>query len=223
MTARAAISAIARLTWWRLAHGRGIWLAVAVAMLPIPFAIALRGHASYALRSFEIQQVVLVVLPAILIGMALAGELDDGSITYVWSRPLARWTLIAGKLVAVAPCAIGLVILSWLVTTWLGASGLPTLASIGALGAGALAATAIATALAVSSPRYGTVLALVYMLCDGVIGQIPAQLQRLSIAHDVSELAGLRGSSPLIGALSLAAILAIAIAIAIRRIGTHEA
>jgi hypothetical protein len=219
----AAVFALARLTAWRFVHGRMPWVGALVAALPIAFAAALRGHASFATRSFEIEELLLVVLPAIAVAASITSELDDRAVTYLWSRPLARWTVVVGKLVVLAPFVVALVVLSWIVSNAVGAGDLPSLASIGGLAAGALGATMISAALAIAAPRYGMVLAIVYMLCDGVVGEIPAHRQFISITHDAGELAGVTGSSPAVAAIGLVIISSSWLAYGLRRIGRLEA
>jgi hypothetical protein len=219
----AAVFALARLTAWRFVHGRMPWVGALVAALPIAFAAALRGHASFATRSFEIEELLLVVLPAIAVAASITSELDDRAVTYLWSRPLARWTVVVGKLVVLAPFVVALVALSWIASNAVGAGELPSLASIGGLAAGALGATMISAALAIVAPRYGMVLAIVYMLCDGVVGEIPAHIQLISITHDAGELAGVTGSSPAVAAIGLVIISSSWLAYGLRRIGRLEA
>jgi hypothetical protein len=219
----AAVFALARLTAWRFVHGRMPWVGALVAALPIAFAAALRGHASFATRSFEIEELLLVVLPAIAVAASITSELDDRAVTYLWSRPLARWTVVVGKLVVLAPFVVALVVLSWIVSNAVGAGELPSLASIGGLAAGALGATMISAALAIAAPRYGMVLAIIYMLCDGVVGEIPAHVQLISITHDAGELAGVTGSSPVVAAIGLVIISSSWLAYGLRRIGRLEA
>jgi hypothetical protein len=223
VTDAAAVFAIARLTAWRFVHGRLPWVGAIVAALPIAFAAALRGHASFAERSFEIEELLLVVLPAIAVAASITSELDDRAVTYLWSRPLARWTVMVGKLVVLAPFVVALVVASWIVSTAVGAGELASAASIGGLAAGALGATMTCAGLAIVAPRYGMVLAIVYMLCDGVVGEIPAHIQLISITHDAGELAGVTGSSPAIAAIGLVIVSTAWLAYGMRRIGRLEA
>ncbi len=206
MTDLAAVLAIGRLTAWRLVHSRASLFGILIAALPIAFAAALRGRTGYALRSFEVEQLLLVVLPAIVVASSITSDLDDRSITYLWSRPIRRWTLLAGKLVVLSPYVIALVAIGWLAATGVGAGKLASLASIGALVCGALASTLVAAGLTIAAPRYGMLLTIIYMLVDGVIGQIPAGIRALSITHDVADLACVTHGSLLAATSSLATI-----------------
>jgi hypothetical protein len=202
----AAVLAIARLTAWRLVHSRLPLIGIVMAALPIAFAAALRGRATYELRSFEVEQALLVVLPAIVVAASITSDLDDRAITYLWSRPIARWTLVVGKLVVLSPYVVGLVAIGWVAATAVGAGHLASGASIGALAAGAFSGTLVAAGLSVAAPRYGMVLALIYMLVDGAIGLIPASLQSLSVSHDIAALAGVTPGSSISAAASLGII-----------------
>jgi ABC-type transport system involved in multi-copper enzyme maturation permease subunit len=219
----AATLAVARLTGWRLVHSRAPLIGIVIAALPIAFAAALRGRAAYALRSFEVEQLLLVVLPSIVVAASISTDLEDRSITYLWSRPLPRWAILAGKLVVLAPYVVALVALGWIAATGVGAGKLASPATIVGLACGALATTLIAAGLAVVAPRYGMVLAIIYMLVDAVVGQIPAGIQMLSVTHDVSDLAGVTHGSPMIAAASLAIISGLWLIYGLRKIRSLEA
>jgi hypothetical protein len=218
----AAVFAIARLTAWRFVHGAAPWVGLFVAALPVAFAAALRTRASFALRAFELEELLLVVLPAIAVAASITSDLDDRAVTYLWSRPLARWTLIVGKLVVLAPFVVVLVVASWIAASAVGAGHLASAPTIAALAAGALAATLITAGLATAAPRYGMALAIVYMLVDGVVGQVPARMQLLSVSHDVAELARVTGSSPIAAGVGLVVIPAAWLAYGLRKIGRLE-
>jgi hypothetical protein len=206
VTDLAAVLAIARLTAWRLVHSRALLFGIVVAALPIAFAAALRGRTGYALRSFEVEQLLLVVLPAIVVAASITSDLDDRSITYLWSRPIRRWTLVVGKLVVLSPYVAVLVAIGWLVATGVGAGKLASMPSVGALACGALVSSVVAAGLTIAAPRYGMLLTIVYMLVDGVIGQIPAGIQALSITRDVADIASVTHGSWLAATISLATI-----------------
>jgi ABC-2 type transport system permease protein len=218
-----AVLAIARLTVWRLLHSRAPLIGIVVAALPIAFAAALRGRTGYALRSFEVEQLLLVVLPAIVVAAAITADLDDRSITYLWSRPIPRWTLVAGKLVVLTPYVVALVVIGWIVATAVGAGTLASASTTLALAAGACASAFVAAGIATVAPRYGMALAIIYMLVDSVVGQIPAGIAVLSVTHDVAQLAGVGHGSPLVAASSLVAISAAWSIYGLRKIRLLEA
>lgn len=202
------LGALARVTARRFVRGRTLWICIAIALLPIAFAAALRGNRQFAKYAFQIEELMLVLLPSIVVASAVSGDLEDRAATYLWSRPLARWHLVVGKLLVLAPFVLALVVAGWLGAYAVGARQLATGAQVGALALGALAACALAAGIAVLSPRYGMVVAIVYLLCDGVVGQIPAHVQLVSIAHDVAQLAGMAGpgGGDLAAAIGLAAV-----------------
>jgi ABC-2 type transport system permease protein len=223
VTDLAAVLAIGRLTAWRLVHSRASLVGIVVAALPIAFAAALRGRTAYALRSFEVEQLLLVVLPAIVVASSIASDLDDRAITYLWSRPIPRWTLLVGKLVVLSPYVVALVAIGWLAATGVGAGKLASMPSVGALVCGAVASTLVAAGLTIAAPRYGMLLTIIYMLVDGVIGQIPAGIQALSVTHDVADLASVTHGSSLAATISLALISAAWLLYGLRKIRLLEA
>lgn len=183
------LATIARLTLRRLRAGRAPWVGVAIAIAPLLFAAAMRGHGD-AEASFVIELLLLGVLPPLFVASSVGEELERRTATYLWSRPIARWTVLAGKLLALAPLAAALVALSWLATAAVATSGPPDAASTVGLAAGAGAIALLSAGIATLAPRHGLALAIAYvMFIDLPIGQLPLSLSSLSITHQVSALA----------------------------------
>jgi hypothetical protein len=93
--------------------------------------------------------------------------------------------VVIGKLLALAPIAMVLVVVSWQLGCALGLEAVPDPRSHIALAAGGLAVSAVATGVAVLVPRHGMALTIGYMLLDFWLGLIPASIQNLSICHAV--------------------------------------
>src|SRR4051794_13415855 len=100
----ASLGAIAKLTLTRLRRGRTQWVGLGIAALPLLFAVvASRAHSAVvewtgiANDIFVIELLVLTVLPALFIASSIGDEIEDRTTTYLWSRPLARWTVLLGK------------------------------------------------------------------------------------------------------------------------------
>lgn len=194
---------IARVTVRRLIRGRALWVGAMIALLPSGYAAltAAKRQEGFAdpLSVFGFVQLVLAVLPALFVASSIGDDIEDRSITYLWSRPIPRWSVAVGKLIAMVPVIWLLSIASWCVAIVAGA-GEPTLASIGALVIVGTALSIIAAAIATLAPRYGMALTVVYMLFfDLPLGVMPAAIKNLSITEHGRSIANLK---PALDALS---------------------
>jgi ABC-type transport system involved in multi-copper enzyme maturation permease subunit len=132
------------------------------------------------------EELVLALLPSLLVASSIGEEIEERTITYVWSRPIQRWTLLAGKLVAVTPIVCTLSVASWCFALLVVPRAEVTLQSCAGLALGAVALSLIAAAIATLSPRYGMALAICYMLFfDLPVGVMPASLKHLSVTYHV--------------------------------------
>jgi len=219
---------IAALTLKRLMRGKTLWIGLVVALLPVVFAIVLR--ASFADNSkitsqiLAFEMLLLVVLPAMFVGASIGEDIEDRTATYLWSRPVPRAAVIAGKLLALVPIVVVLVIASWVGGATAGADVAPPAASIAGVAAGAIATCLTATGIATLVPKHGTALTVVYMLLfDLPVGVLPASLRFLSITHLAHAIADERSQdTPLVCAIALAILGAIWLGVAIFRIRRIE-
>lgn len=188
-TTAGTLATIARVTLRRLRAGRAPWVLVAIAAAPVLFAAATRGHSS-AEASFVIELLLLGIVPALLVASSIGEELERRTATYLWARPIARWTVLVGKLLALAPIAAALVALSWLATAAVATGKPPDGASTIGLASGAVALALVSAGIATLAPKHGLALAIAYvMFIDLPIGELPLSLSALSITHQVSTLA----------------------------------
>lgn len=140
----AATRALAALALVRAARGKALWIALALALLPV-IVVSVRvgldhDRADVWRAAFELSLLTLPIVPAILIGPSLADELEDRTSAYLWSRALPRWSIVVGKLVGLAPVA-AVCLTVGLATSWLVAGGPGAVAVADAWrGLGALAA-----------------------------------------------------------------------------------
>lgn len=226
-----AITAIARLAIKRAVRGRGLWIALALALLPTLYAIGQRiaGHDPTAHWDQAVLMCLLTlpVVPPILVASAMSDEIDEKTSAYLWSRPLARWTIVVGKFVGLTPFVVLAVAMtatiSWLV---LGPNAVPAelyLRGVGALAAGAIAASAVSAMIATLVPRFSVATAVCWLLIiDAPIGALDAGLHVISSAFGVRALTGLSHSSPATGALSLLVLTGGSLAVAIWRMNRIE-
>jgi ABC-type transport system involved in multi-copper enzyme maturation permease subunit len=227
---------IAQLTLKRLLRGRALWAAFAIALLPAAAAIVFHGHvhserdrADMLAGLYVPQLLVLGVIPAMFVASSIGEEIEDRTITYLWSRPMPRWHVIAGKLVALAPVAIAISLAGWILAVAIDTGGLAPARTILGLGAAALANSLIAAGIATVAPRHGMALTIIYMLLfDLPIGEIPASLQVLSVTHQARIIAdivvpGVAPESPVTGAITMAVIATIWFMVGLWRIRRLEA
>jgi ABC-type transport system involved in multi-copper enzyme maturation permease subunit len=146
-----------------------------------------------AAELFTFEVLILAVLAPMFVGASIAEEIEERTTTYLWSRPLPRWSVLAGKLLALVPVTAVIVLASWSLSTWLSWSALPPARTFAAIGGGAIAMSLVATGIATLAPKHGMALTIVYMLFfDFPIGVLPATFQELSIGHHVRVLSGMR-------------------------------
>ncbi len=231
------IGTIAQLTLKRLLRGRAVWASLAIALLPAAAAIVLRQHVESAADRAEMitalyvpQLLVLSVLPALFVASSIGEEIEERTITYLWSRPLPRWHVIAGKLVALAPVTVAITLAGWLLAVKIGSSSTAPGSTIIGLGAAAVAISLVAAGIATLAPKHGMALTIIYMLLfDLPIGEIPASLQVLSVTHQARQIAGIAShglhpvASRVTPAITMAVLAGIWLAVGLWKIRRTEA
>jgi len=185
---------IASLTLTRLVRGRALWVSAMIAALPIAFAYVLstrdRPDDSTIVDVFAFEQLVLAVLPALFVASSIGEEIEDRTTTYLWSRPIPRWAVLAGKLLALLPIICVLSVASWFAASIAGAFAPPSAASCLALVLGGVGLSLVAAAIATLVPKYAMALTICYMLFfDLPLGVMPASIKQLSITHHVRMIA----------------------------------
>lgn len=195
LAAGPALGAVAALTLRRLRRGRALRVAAAIAALPVAYALAgsPRVAGSRGTASLVLELLLFAVLPPMLVAASIGEELEDRTGTYLWSRPIPRWTIVVGKLAVLGPLAAAMLAVSWLVAARLGDGAFPPARAVLALGAGALAAAAVAAGLALLAPRHALAVATAYLLFfDLPVGELPVSLRQLSVSHHTLALSGLK-------------------------------
>ena len=189
----AAVWTLAGITLTRLGRGKAPWIGAGIAGLPLVLAVAGRSHPELASPGvlLELQMVILALLSAMFVATSIGEEIDDRTSTYLWSRPIARWAVLAGKLCALTPIVAALLVAGWCGAIALATGAAPTLASCLALGASAVAASLIAAGIATVMPRYGMAMTIGYVLVDTFVGLLPFSAQEISITHQTTVLANL--------------------------------
>jgi hypothetical protein len=188
---------LAGVTLKRLGRGKALWIAVLFAALPVVYASLVRNrHLSDSAKDlFTVSTLLLAIVPAMFVSSSIGEEIEDRTSTYLWSRPIARWAVLVGKLCALTPIVIALVVGGWYVAVQVERASAPLATSCVALAAGGVAASLIAAGIATVLPKHGMSLTIGYMLVDVFIGAMPFSLRELSITHQTAVLAQL-GSEP---------------------------
>src|SRR5690606_7620661 len=109
----------------RLLRSRAVWVVGAIAMLPVVLAAALKTKGDVTEVISVIELGVMAVLPCVFVASSIGEEIEDRTTTYLWSRPLARWMLVVGKLLALAPLSALLVVASWVIAVLTGGGSFP--------------------------------------------------------------------------------------------------
>lgn len=224
-----AMLAIITLTWKRVLRGRALWVGAVLAFVPLLYAGGM--HIAGVERGvrpnlFIFEQIVLSVMTPMLVASSIGEEIEDRTITYLWSRPVPRWAVLLGKLVALVPIPAVLIGVSWCIGLKLGLGFTPMARSYVALLAGGAAVGMISTGLAVLVPRYGMALTICYMLLDNAMSNIPASIQSFTVAFNVRAMAQVPSISegdPTEGAIGLAVIGMIWLGVGLWRIRRLEA
>ncbi|MBV8762065.1 MAG: ABC transporter permease [Deltaproteobacteria bacterium] len=229
------IGTIARVTLKRISRGQAVWVALGISLIPVIVAMVLRqaapasDRAEFTLDLYVVEMFVIAIVPALFVASSIGEEIEDKTITYLWSRPLPRWHVIAGKLVALAPIAAALVLVGWLLAIQIAEDRLAPLSTIIGIVAASLAVSFVAAGIGTLAPKHGMALTIIYMLLfDVPIGEIPASLQVLSITHQARLLAGIavrgvRETDRLAPAITLAVLGGVWLAVGLWKIRRTEA
>ncbi|MDX2092222.1 MAG: ABC transporter permease [Kofleriaceae bacterium] len=204
-----AVLAIAEVTLRRLLRGRAIWVSCVIAGLPFLYASVMHGKGERHVDDelFVFSTLVLAVVAPMFIASSIGEEIETRTLTYLWSRPVPRWSVPAGKLAALAPLALAIVLASWIGSVFLATGHVPTLRSCFALALGALALSTVATGLASLSPRHGLPFSIVFSLFfDLPVGVLPASISKVSISNQMRILSGLSPKEAAIGSAVLALV-----------------
>jgi ABC-type transport system involved in multi-copper enzyme maturation permease subunit len=185
------------ITFIRLGRGKALWAGGGIAALKVALAVVLRNRASSVsvTEMFDTSLLLLAILPPMFVGGSIGQDIEDRSSTYLWSRPIGRWAVLVGKLCALTPIVIALVVGGWYLSMQIWRAAPPTLASCLALAAGCVATSLIAAGIATVLPKHGMSLTIGYMLVDIFIGAMPFSLRELSIAHQTGVLSHLGGDT----------------------------
>jgi len=226
LSGAAATVEIARVTLTRTLRQRTLWGAAIVAALPLVLAAIFKALAQrHAQAIFEAAEATAAVLVGLMVAGAIGEELEERTMTYLWSRPLPRWSLLTGKLAALVPLTLALGAGgAWLAMSVRSDGDDPIGRMALAIAVGLAARAAVAAAFATLVPRQALALTIAYLFfIDLPLAIVPARLQVISIVFHEHELAtrGM-GESVVTALVSLGAIMAAWLALAMWRIRRLE-
>jgi len=190
--ALSTVLAITAVTWKRLLRGRALAMGAVLALVPVAFAAGMRGAEvtrGLVPNLFLFELLIVSVMSPMFVASSIGDEIEDRTITYLWSRPVPRWAVLLGKLAALVPIALALLAASWSLGMELGVGHGPAARSYAALAAGVAAVAMIAAGLALLVPRHGMALTVCYMLLDATVSNIPASIENLTVSYNVRAIA----------------------------------
>jgi ABC-type transport system involved in multi-copper enzyme maturation permease subunit len=223
-----ATLAIAGVTIKRALRAKAMIGAACVAVLPYMFAASLhQSHHDDRVTVFSIAALAGIVIAALVVAGPIGEEFEERTMTYLWSRPLPRWSVIAGKLAALAPIAMILIAAS-VGASFATMTGDAARSSVGdgvaAAAGGMLAMSCLAAAIATLVPKQALALTIAYLFfIDLPLGVIPARLQLVSITYHQAELTRLDlDESQVAAAIGLGVIAIAWLAVALWRVRRIE-
>jgi hypothetical protein len=226
-----ACFAIAAVALRRIVRGRAIAVVLGLSLVPLLLGLLRKTGDGTPLEVWtwtaELWAFLVAILVPILLGSSIGEEIEERTAAYLWSRPLPRWSIIIGKLIALVPLlaiimGVSLILPGLILDSRDVTSNLPRL--IGADFAGTFAVAALTAGVTSLTPRRGGIVSLVYLLfIDRILAWSDASIGKLSIAGHTLRLGGLRGGESALEALAwIAGISAVWIAVALSRIRRME-
>ncbi|MEO7092745.1 MAG: ABC transporter permease subunit, partial [Polyangiales bacterium] len=193
--------------------------------LPIMYSGAMGGARGIAgVEVFVFEVLVSAVLAPMFVAASIGEEIEDRTTTYLWSRPIPRWSIVAGKLLTLVPIATLVVVGSWAICSQIAWHAWPDLRPCLALALAVLVLSIVSAGIAALAPRHGMALTICYILFfDSPLGVLPATLRELSVTHQIRALSGLFPteiglSSPLVALGILALVYGTLAALRIRKL-----
>jgi ABC-2 type transport system permease protein len=136
-------------------------------------------------------QVMCELLSLLFASSLLSVEIDGQTLTYLFTRPVPKWRVLASKYAAtcitLAPPIVVSLVVSWLV---LGATGGATLLFGMCLGVGASLAAygAVFVFIGVLIPGRAIAVGLLYAMLEFVLSYVPAVLNNLTVTYYLRSL-----------------------------------
>lgn len=185
---------IARMTLREITGQRRMFAMVALAVVPLVVAAVFRlgGHedvrvefAASALLAGMVSTGILPVISLVVGTTALGTEFEDRTAIFLLSKPVSRTTIVAGKVLAAAGVAVGLVVPFAAAGAWIAladpGTGRIVVGFAVALAAGAIAYTTVFLALSIVT-SHSFIVGLIYVfIWEGAITTLFRGTRVLSI------------------------------------------
>ncbi len=226
-----AVVAIAQLTLIRFLRSKTIFVASVLALLPLVPLLVGAGKGDPPEENWEnflgVAAYMQLLVAALLMAPVIAEEIDDKTYTYLWSRPIPRWSVLFGKLLVGGLLAVGMMSICLVVGSQIAHIKSPGLiaTALAAFAIGVFAAGSIAACFGTLLPKHPLAVSISYLLVlDFGIGAMPFAISRISVMHNVIALSG-HGPHANTLATSLAWLMGITVfwtAITLWRLGRKE-
>ena len=169
-------------------------------LLPVIFIAALGSRWSPDNAWTRVVNVVIVplfaVLPPLNLAPLIAEEAKQQTYSFLWSRPIPRWSVVLGKASAVFPL-VAMLLAASIATCWMiatkpsGVGNEPMLWLLVGMVLGLLATGSVSIAVGVFLPKQAVAASVAYLLAiDLPVGGMPFSVANLSMTHHVRVLAG---------------------------------
>ena len=203
---------LARLAFRQLTGSRRMLWVIALAALPVLLALLIRADMHPGEDAAEVVDdivgllqvlnvAVLLPLVALVVGTSVFGaEVDDGTITYVLGKPVARWRMVVTRIVVAGLATAAVLVPATLATGMVGFRGLQdhglTMAFTLAVAAGSFLYCALFVALSLSTRR-ALVAGLAYVVVwEGALSGAFGGTRALSVRQYTQSFAQGLGDAP---------------------------
>lgn len=192
-----AVIGIAQLTLSRFLRSKTMWVAAVFAAIPLlPLMVSVQKIEDPAenWESFlKVAAYMQLLVASLLTAPAIAEEIEDKTYTYLWSRPIPRWTVLAGKLLIGG--ILGIAMMGACVGLGSQIAGIQDpfviISGVGAIALGIVAAGCIGSCFGTLLPKHPLAVSISYfMVLDLGIGAMPFSAARLSVMHNVIAFSG---------------------------------
>lgn len=234
------------LTWRQLFANRRLYLALALSLAPLVVALLFKifspdpvkeGHGFFLVMEKEIVIGTLLPIAAVVFGTsAFGGEIDDGTLIYLFVKPLQRWRVVLSKYLVAALSTIVLIVpgifLPWLLV---GGPDLPVGVPLAYLWGAVLGALLYASVFVMLGlyARHALIYGLLYAVAfEGVLSRSVPGFKALSVREYANAFTlrvadpALQLGTPLLSAQLVrngsVIILLLGLVIAVYRLWTYE-
>ncbi len=192
-----AVIAIAQLTLTRFLRSKTLWVAAILAVIPLlPLLIGAR-EAKDPIQNWEkfikIAAYMQLLVVSLLTAPAIAEEIEDKTYTYLWSRPIPRWTVLAGKLLIGGILGTAMMAISLGLGSQIAGLTDPVVIATGitAMTLGVITTGCIASCFGTLLPKHPLAISISYfMVLDLGISATPFSGARFSVMHNVIAISG---------------------------------